>query len=85
MPEDEKSYDVDKRAKKVYNVACRITANPHDADEVTQETFIQVYRNRDKFRGESTLYTWMYRIAVNASPSRSFLPFVASHQALLLK
>lgn len=54
-------------AQKVYNIAYRITANPHDADEVTQETFIQIHRNRDKFRGESTLYTWMYRIAVNAS------------------
>ena len=58
---------VRKYARKVYNIAYRITGNGHDADDVTQETFIQVHRNLHKFRGESSLYTWIYRIAVNAS------------------
>ena len=58
---------VRKYGQKVYNIAYRITANHHDAEDVTQETFTQVHRNLHKFRGESTPYTWIYRIAVNAS------------------
>jgi RNA polymerase sigma-70 factor, ECF subfamily len=52
-------------ARKVYNIAYRITANTQDAEDVTQETFVQVHRNLHKFRGESAPYTWIYRIAVN--------------------
>lgn len=58
---------VRKYGQRVYNIAYRITANHHDAEEVTQETFIRVHRNLHKFRGESTPYTWIYRIAFNAS------------------
>lgn len=36
-----------------------------DADDVLQNTFIKVYRSIDSFKGESKLYTWMYRIATN--------------------
>ena len=65
----EKAVDslVRKYGRQVYNIAYRITANHQDAEDVTQETFIQVHRNLRKFRGESTPYTWIYRIAVNAS------------------
>jgi RNA polymerase sigma-70 factor, ECF subfamily len=53
-------------ARQVYNIAYRITADSQDAEDVTQETFLQVHRNLHKFRGESAPYTWIYRIAVNA-------------------
>ena len=36
-----------------------------DADDVLQNTFIKVYRSIENFKGESKLYTWMYRIATN--------------------
>ena len=36
-----------------------------DTDDVLQNTFIKVYRNIDSFKGDSKLYTWMYRIATN--------------------
>lgn len=36
-----------------------------DADDVLQNTFIKVYRNIDKFKGDSKLYSWLYRIATN--------------------
>ncbi|MBT8253002.1 MAG: RNA polymerase sigma factor [Flavobacteriaceae bacterium] len=36
-----------------------------DTDDVLQNTFIKVYRNIDKFKGDSKLYSWMYRIATN--------------------
>jgi RNA polymerase sigma-70 factor (ECF subfamily) len=54
-------------SKKVYNLAYRITGNRHDAEDVTQDTFLQVHRSLDRFRGDSAAYTWIYRIAVNAS------------------
>lgn len=38
-----------------------------DADDVLQNTFIKVYRNIDKFKGDSKLFSWMYRIATNES------------------
>lgn len=39
--------------------------NHDDADDVLQNTFIKVFRNIDSFKGDSKLYTWMYRIATN--------------------
>lgn len=38
-----------------------------DADDVLQNTFIKVHRNIDKFKGDSKLFSWMYRIATNES------------------
>jgi len=49
----------------VYTVALRVLGNRHDADEVTQEVFLAAYDNLKRFRFESSLKTWMYRIAVN--------------------
>ena len=44
----------------------RNMAKDHDdTDDILQNTFIKVYRNIDKFKGESKLYSWMYRIATN--------------------
>ncbi len=42
-----------------------IVKNHDDADDVLQNVFIKVYRNIDKFKGDSKLYTWLYRIASN--------------------
>ncbi len=38
-----------------------------DADDLTQNTFIKAWNSLDKFRGDSSLYTWLYRIATNES------------------
>ena len=43
----------------------RIVLNHDDADDVLQNTFIKVYRNINNFKGESKLYSWMYRIGTN--------------------
>ncbi|MAN58660.1 MAG: RNA polymerase subunit sigma-70 [Flavobacteriaceae bacterium] len=43
----------------------RIVLDHDDADDVLQNTFIKVYRHIDSFKGDSKLYTWMYRIATN--------------------
>lgn len=44
-----------------------IVLNHDDADDVLQNTFIKVYKHIDGFKGESKLYSWMYRIATNES------------------
>ena len=44
-----------------------IVKNHEDADDVLQNTFIKIFRNIEKFKGESQLFSWMYRIATNES------------------
>jgi RNA polymerase sigma-70 factor, ECF subfamily len=51
----------------VYNVAYRYMGNPHDAEDVVQDAFLSAYRAWDRFRGESRVTTWLYRIATNAA------------------
>ncbi len=46
-----------------------IVLNHADADDVLQNTFIKVFRNIDGFKGESQLFSWMYRIATNEALS----------------
>ena len=43
----------------------KIVISHDDADDVLQNTFIKIFKNIDKFNGDSKLYTWMYRIATN--------------------
>ena len=43
----------------------RIVLSHDDTDDVLQNTFIKIFRNIDKFKGDSKLYSWMYRIATN--------------------
>jgi RNA polymerase sigma factor (sigma-70 family) len=45
----------------------KIVVSHDDADDVLQNTFIKVYRSIDNFKGESKLYSWLYRIATNES------------------
>lgn len=52
---------------RVYNVCYRITGNPSDALDASQETFGILFRRLAEFRFESRFSSWVYRIAVNAS------------------
>ncbi len=54
----------------VYNLALRMSGNPADAEDITQETFVRAYRHLKKFKGKSSLKTWIYRIAINCSNTR---------------
>lgn len=51
----------------VYNVALRMTSDPTEAEDVTQEAFIDAFRAWGRFRGDSRVSTWLYRITVNRS------------------
>jgi RNA polymerase sigma-70 factor, ECF subfamily len=49
----------------VYNLVFRLLNDPSDSSDVVQEVFLKVFRNIGSFRGQSSLKTWIYRIAVN--------------------
>jgi RNA polymerase sigma-70 factor (family 1) len=52
---------------KVFNTAISYVQNPQDAEEITQDVFVEVFNSAGKFKGESGLSTWIYRITVNKS------------------
>jgi RNA polymerase sigma-70 factor, ECF subfamily len=51
--------------KRVYSVCLQMTRDIADAEDLTQEAFLQVFRSINSFRGDSAFSTWLYRIAVN--------------------
>ena len=56
---------VGKYQGRIYNTILKICANPDDAAELTQETFVKIIENIDGFERRSAFYTWAFRIAVN--------------------
>lgn len=52
---------------KVYNTSLSYLQNPQDAQEITQDVFVEVFKSLHKFKGESNVGTWIYRITVNKS------------------
>jgi RNA polymerase sigma-70 factor (ECF subfamily) len=56
---------VERYQRKIIAVALGMVHNREDAIEIAQETFVKAFENLDKFKGESSLYTWLYRIVVN--------------------
>lgn len=51
--------------RRVYAICLRMTANVAEAEDLTQETFVQVFRKLGSFRGEAAFSTWIHRVAVN--------------------
>jgi RNA polymerase sigma-70 factor, ECF subfamily len=52
-------------AGRVYNLACRMAGDRTEGEDLLQEIFVLVYRKLEGFRGESSLGTWIYRLATN--------------------
>jgi RNA polymerase sigma-70 factor (ECF subfamily) len=52
---------------KVFKLVARYISDPSEVLDVTQEAFIKAYKALDNFRGDSSFYTWLYRIAVNTA------------------
>ncbi len=58
---------VDTYSTNIYRLALKMLANPQDAEDVLQNTFLKAIQALSKFEGRSSLSTWLYRIAVNES------------------
>ncbi len=56
---------VSRYKNKVYNYLFRMMGNPADAEDLTQEVFVRLYTSLDSFRSQSSLNTWLFRIAGN--------------------
>jgi RNA polymerase sigma-70 factor (ECF subfamily) len=69
---DERAYEqlIERFQNPVYNLAYRLLNDQADASDVAQEVFLKIFRNVGNFRGDSSLRTWVYRIAVNESHNR---------------
>ncbi len=65
--EDVGAYDelVRRYQERIYATVYHMTSNHEDANDLVQETFIKAYRALKTFKGDSSFYTWVYRIAVN--------------------
>ncbi len=64
---DEAAYEllIQRYERPVYNLVSRLVDDPADAADAVQEVFLKVFRKVRWFRGESSLKTWIYRIAIN--------------------
>jgi len=68
---------------KIFTVTLGLLRNHADAEEITQDTFIRAHRGLGRFRGDSSLATWLYRIAVNLARNRYWYFFRRRRQDAL--
>jgi RNA polymerase sigma-70 factor, ECF subfamily len=61
---------------RIYSLACRMTGSPQEGEDLLQDIFLQVHRKLGSFRGDASLGTWLYRLAMNQC-----LDFVRSRQS----
>jgi RNA polymerase sigma-70 factor, ECF subfamily len=60
----------DRHAGKIFGLAYKYHGNTQDAEDSTQDAFMQAYRKLDSFKGEALFSTWLYRITVNICISK---------------
>ena len=58
---------VERYKKKIYYIAYDIVGDFHEAEDVSQEVFIKMYRSLDRFRKDAKMGSWLYQIAVNTA------------------
>jgi RNA polymerase sigma-70 factor (ECF subfamily) len=56
---------VDQYGKKIYHMIYNLVSNKEDAEDLTQNVFTKIYEKLPSFKGESNIYSWIYRIAYN--------------------
>jgi len=76
-----------KYRERVYAMIYNMTSNREDAADLTQDTFIKAFQSINRFQGQSSFFTWLYRIAVNSALThirrnklRSFFSFDRVHE-----
>lgn len=62
---------IERNYGRVYNLVLRLVSDPDAAADLTQDVFVRAYQAWGQFRGDSQVYTWLYRIAINLA--RNFL------------
>ncbi len=82
----ERDYEllIERFQQPVYNLALRLIFDPSDAGDIVQEVFLKIFRNVHLFRGQSSLRTWIYRIAVNEAHNRRRWIFRHKHNEVCL-
>ena len=58
-----------KYQRRLYAIVYNLTSNKEDAADITQDVFIKAYKSINSFQGNSSFYTWLYRIAMNTTIS----------------
>jgi RNA polymerase sigma-70 factor (ECF subfamily) len=61
---------VERHRRPVYQLCYRFVGNHEDASDLSQDVFLRAYRGLRRFKGRSSIATWLYRIAVNVSLNR---------------
>ena len=76
-----------KYRERVYAMIYNMTSNREDAADLTQDAFIKAFQSINRFQGESSFFTWLYRIAINSTLThirknklRSFFSFDKVHE-----
>jgi RNA polymerase sigma-70 factor (ECF subfamily) len=75
-------------SRRVYSKCLRMVGNEAEAEDLTQEVFLQLFRKMDSFRGESAFSTWLYRLALNVvlmRLRRKSLPTTSLEEVIELK
>ena len=71
-----------KYRERIFLVILKYVRNREDAKDLTQETFVRAYRSRESFRGKSSLYTWIFKIAVNLTLNYKARSRISLHSSL---
>jgi RNA polymerase sigma-70 factor (ECF subfamily) len=74
---------VERYRTKIFGLTLGLLHNQGDAEEITQDTFIRAYRGLARFRGDASLATWLYRIAMNLARNRYWYFFRRRRHATL--
>jgi RNA polymerase sigma-70 factor (ECF subfamily) len=69
LPHTTRSYEqlVQRHMNRVYHTVYRVVANQEDAEDITQDVFLKVYKHIKKFEQQAAFSTWLYRIATNSA------------------
>jgi len=65
LPGSDFGWIVDAYHDKIYRSACMLLMNRHEAEDLTQDVFLAAMKSYSRFRGDSSLYTWLYKIMLN--------------------